>query len=38
VQDLSEALAVSLRGRVKDGQLLFTDEAAGSGKDAPAAH
>jgi len=38
VQDLSEALAVSLRGRVKDGQLLFTDEAAGGGKEAPAAH
>ncbi|HYN42264.1 MAG TPA: S16 family serine protease [Thermoanaerobaculia bacterium] len=32
VQDLSEALAVSLRGHVKDGQLLFTDEVAGGPK------
>jgi ATP-dependent Lon protease len=38
VQDLSEALAVSLRGRLQDGQLLFPDEAAGSGKETPAAH
>jgi ATP-dependent Lon protease len=38
VQDLSEALAVSLRGRVKDGQLLFTDEAAGGATQAPAEH
>ena len=38
VQDLSEALAVSLRGRVKDGLLLFTDESAEGGKPAPAAH
>ncbi len=38
VQDLSEALAVSLRGRVQDGQLLFTDEAPGGGKETPAAH
>ncbi len=37
VQDLSEALAVSLRGRVKDGQLIFTDEAAGGGEQVPAA-
>ena len=36
VQDLSEALVISLRGRVKDGQLLFTDEAAGNSKEAPA--
>ncbi|MBK9965908.1 MAG: endopeptidase La [Holophagales bacterium] len=38
VQDLSEALAVSLRGRVKDGQLLFTDEPAEGPKEAVAAH
>ena len=38
VQDLSEALAVSLRGRVKDGQLLFPDESAGGVEQAPAAH
>ncbi|HYN40556.1 MAG TPA: S16 family serine protease, partial [Thermoanaerobaculia bacterium] len=36
VQDLSEALAVSLRGHVKDGQLLFTDEAASGAKQVPA--
>jgi len=36
VQDLSEALAVSLRGRVQNGQLLFTEPAAEAGKVAPA--
>ncbi len=36
VQDLSEALVVSLRGRVKDGHLLFTDEAAEGTKETPA--
>ena len=38
VQDLSEALAVSLRGHVRDGQLLFTQEASGPGKETPVAH
>ncbi len=38
VQDLSEALAVSLRGHVRDGQLLFTHEASGPVKEAPVAH
>jgi len=37
VQDLSEALAVSLRGRLEGGQLLFTD-ATGGGTEAPTAH
>jgi ATP-dependent Lon protease len=38
VQDLSEALAVSLRGaRVRDGVLSFGDEAGG-GNQAPATH
>jgi len=37
VQDLGEALAVSLRGRLEGGQLLFTD-AAGGGTEAPTAH
>ena len=38
VQDLSDALAVSLRGHVRDGQLLFTHEASGPVKEAPVAH
>ncbi len=38
VQDLSEALAVSLRGHVRDGQLLFTHEASGPVKETPVAH
>ena len=39
VQDLSEALAVALRGaRVTNGVLSFGDEAAGGGTEAPAAH
>jgi ATP-dependent Lon protease len=38
VQDLSEALAVSLRGHVRDGQLLFTREASGLVKETPVAH
>ena len=38
VQDLSEALAVSLRGHVRDGQLLFTPETSGSAKETPVAH
>ena len=38
VQDLSDALAVSLRGHVRDGQLLFTHEASGPVKETPVAH
>ena len=38
VQDLSEALTVSLRGHVRDGQLVFTKEVSGPGKEAPVAH
>ena len=36
VQDLSEALAVSLRGRVEAGQLLFADPAGSPGSAPPA--
>ncbi|MDX9736408.1 MAG: S16 family serine protease, partial [Thermoanaerobaculia bacterium] len=38
VQDLSEALAVSLRGRVSGGQLKFAEEPAGTGTGAPPTH
>ncbi len=38
VQDLGEALAVSLRGRIERGQLLFGEEAPSGGKETPAAH
>ncbi|HMM36358.1 MAG TPA: endopeptidase La, partial [Thermoanaerobaculia bacterium] len=38
VQDLSEALAVSLRGRVSGGQLMFAEEPAGTGTGAPPTH
>jgi ATP-dependent Lon protease len=38
VQDLSEALAVSLRGRVSGGQLRFAEEPAGTGTGAPPTH
>ncbi len=38
VQDLSEALAVSLRGRVSGGQLMFAEETAGTGTGAPPMH
>lgn len=38
VQDLSEALAVSLRGRVSGGQLRFAEEPAGTGTGAPSTH
>ncbi len=38
VQDLSEALAVSLRGRVSGGQLRFAEEPAGNGTGAPPTH
>jgi len=38
VQDLSEALAVSLRGRVSGGQLMFAGEPAGTGTGAPPTH
>ncbi len=38
VQDLSEALAVSLRGRVSGGQLRFAEEPAGNGIGAPPTH
>jgi len=38
VQDLSEALAISLRGHVRDGQLLFTHEESGPVKETSVAH
>jgi ATP-dependent Lon protease len=38
VQDLSEALAVSLRGRLSEGQLKFAEEPAGTGTGAPPTH
>ncbi len=38
VQDLSEALAVSLRGRVSGGQLKFPEEPVGTGTGAPPTH
>ncbi len=38
VQDLSEALAVSLRGRVSGGQLKFAEEPTGTGTGAPPTH
>lgn len=38
VQDLSEALAVSLRGRVSGGQLKFAEEPAETGTGAPPTH
>jgi hypothetical protein len=38
VQDLTEALAVSLRGHVRDGQLPFSHEALGAVKETPVAH
>jgi ATP-dependent Lon protease len=38
VQDLGEALAISLRGRFEGGQLLFGEETPRGGKEPPAAH